>query len=143
MLGEILTWYGKNGYYAPYVSTKLMSESEKQCIYKQFDTRNYKDICKFFPWPLTKPTFVLWRYLGEVLCLTVPGIWPFRCTLDAKAALTADFQKEAAVYFHIGENNIRNIINQNPDADFWFWNGNRKQIKRKLFEQYMDLQKLV
>lgn len=51
--------------------------------------------------------------------------------------------EEAAVYFRIGENNIRNIINQNPDADFWFWNGNRKQIKRKLFEKYMDLQKVV
>lgn len=51
--------------------------------------------------------------------------------------------EEAAVYFRIGENNIRNIINQNPDADFWFCNGNRKQIKRKLFEQYMDLQKVV
>ena len=51
--------------------------------------------------------------------------------------------EEAAVYFRIVENNIRNIINQNPDADFWFWNGNRKQIKRKLFEQYMDLQKVV
>lgn len=51
--------------------------------------------------------------------------------------------EEAAVYFRIGENNIRNIINKNPDADFWFWNGNRKQIKRKLFEQYMDLQKVV
>ena len=34
--------------------------------------------------------------------------------------------EEAAVYFRIGENNIRNSINQNPDADFWFWNGNRK-----------------
>ena len=51
--------------------------------------------------------------------------------------------EEAAVYFRIGENNIRNIINQNPDADFWCWNGNRKQIKRKLFEKYMDLQKVV
>lgn len=51
--------------------------------------------------------------------------------------------EEAAVYFRIGENNIRNIINRNPDADFGFWNGNRKQIKRKLFEKYMDLQKAV
>ena len=51
--------------------------------------------------------------------------------------------EEAAVYFRIGENNSRNIINQNPDADSWFWNGNRKQIKRKLFEKYMDLQKVV
>lgn len=51
--------------------------------------------------------------------------------------------EEAAAYFRIGENNIRNIISQNPDANFWFWNGNRKQIKRKLFEKYMDLQKVV
>ena len=51
--------------------------------------------------------------------------------------------EEAAAHFRIGENNIRNIISQNPDADFWFWNGNRKQIKRKLFEKYMDLQKVV
>lgn len=46
--------------------------------------------------------------------------------------------EEAAIYFRIGENSIRNIIKENPDADFWFWNGNRKQIKRKLFEKYMD-----
>ena len=46
--------------------------------------------------------------------------------------------EEAAAYFRIGENSIRDILNQNPDADFWFWNGNRKQIKRKLFEKYMD-----
>ena len=51
--------------------------------------------------------------------------------------------EEAAVYFRIGENTIIEIIKENPDADFWFWNGNRKQIKRKLFEQYMDLQKVV
>lgn len=46
--------------------------------------------------------------------------------------------EEAAAYFRIGENSIRDIIKDNPDADFWFMNGNRKQIKRKLFEKYMD-----
>ena len=46
--------------------------------------------------------------------------------------------EEAAAYFRIGENSIRKILNENIDADFWFWNGNRKQIKRKLFEKYMD-----
>ena len=46
--------------------------------------------------------------------------------------------EEAAAYFRIGENSISQILNENPDADFWFWNGNRKQIKRKLFEKYMD-----
>ena len=46
--------------------------------------------------------------------------------------------EEAAAYFRIGENSIRKILNENIDAAFWFWNGNRKQIKRKLFEKYMD-----
>ena len=32
--------------------------------------------------------------------------------------------EEAAAYFRIGENSIRDIIKENPDADFWFWNGN-------------------
>ena len=52
-----------------------------------------------------------------------------------KYSLTID---EAAAYFRIGENSIRQILNENIDSDFWFWNGNRKQIKRKLFEKYMD-----
>lgn len=52
-----------------------------------------------------------------------------------KYSLTVE---EAAAYFRIGENSIRDIIKEKPDADFWFWNGNRKQIKRKLFEKYMD-----
>ena len=51
--------------------------------------------------------------------------------------------EEAAAYFRIVENSIRDIIKENPDADFWFWNGNRKQIKRKLFEKYMDLQQAI
>ena len=51
--------------------------------------------------------------------------------------------EEAAAYFRIGVNSIRQIIKENPDADFWFWNGNRKQIKRKLFEKYMDSQKAI
>lgn len=51
--------------------------------------------------------------------------------------------EEAATYFRIGENSIREIIKQNPDEDFGFWNGNRKQIKRRLFEEYMDRQKAI
>ena len=51
--------------------------------------------------------------------------------------------EEAATYFRIGENSIRDIIKHNPDEDFWFWNGNRKQIKRRLFEEYMDKQKVI
>ena len=46
--------------------------------------------------------------------------------------------EEAAQYFRIGENKIRKIIKDNKDADFILWNGNRPQIKRVLFEQYID-----
>ncbi len=46
--------------------------------------------------------------------------------------------EEAADYFRIGQRKIRNIIAQNPNADFLLCNGNRTQIKRKLFEKYID-----
>lgn len=46
--------------------------------------------------------------------------------------------EEAAVYFRIGENKLRKIIGENEDADFILWNGNRPQIKRILFEKYID-----
>lgn len=46
--------------------------------------------------------------------------------------------EEAADYFRIGQHKIRSIIAQNPNADFLLCNGNRTQIKRKLFEKYID-----
>lgn len=46
--------------------------------------------------------------------------------------------KEAAAYFGIGENKLRNLISQNRYADYIFWNGNRAQIKRRKFEDYVD-----
>ncbi len=46
--------------------------------------------------------------------------------------------EEAVAYFRIGENKLRKIINENQDADFVLWNGNRPQIKRKIFEGYID-----
>ena len=52
-----------------------------------------------------------------------------------KYALTID---EAALYFRIGENAIRRIISENQDANFWFMIGNRKLIKRVLFEEYVN-----
>jgi len=45
---------------------------------------------------------------------------------------------EAASYFRIGENKLRRIISENEDADYILWNGNRPQIKKKLFENYID-----
>ena len=46
--------------------------------------------------------------------------------------------EEAAAYFRIGENKLRNIISQNPNAEYLRWNGNRVQIKRILFEKFVD-----
>ena len=46
--------------------------------------------------------------------------------------------EEAAEYFRIGENKLRSIINKDKFAEFILWNGNRAQIKRKLFEKYID-----
>lgn len=46
--------------------------------------------------------------------------------------------EEAAEYFRIGKNKLRKIINDNQDADFILWNGNRPQIKRRIFEGYID-----
>ena len=50
--------------------------------------------------------------------------------------LTVD---EAAAYFRIGESKLRKLINENTNADFILWNGNRPQIKRRLFEEYIDI----
>ena len=46
--------------------------------------------------------------------------------------------EEAAAYFRIGEHKLRNLVNENPRAEYLLWNGNRAQIKRKLFEKFID-----
>ena len=51
--------------------------------------------------------------------------------------------EEAAAYFRIGENKLRKIISENEDADFILWNGNRPQIKRNKFEEFIDRHNLV
>lgn len=50
---------------------------------------------------------------------------------------------EAAQYFHMGANKLRQIVNKNKDADFVIWNGTRPQIKRVLFEKYIDRCNLI
>ncbi len=45
---------------------------------------------------------------------------------------------EAAAYFQIGENKLRRLAEENRDAKWRFQNGNRIQIKRKLFEKTLD-----
>ncbi len=46
--------------------------------------------------------------------------------------------KEAASYFRIGENKLRQIVEDNSDSEFVVRIGNRSLIKRNLFEQYLD-----
>ena len=46
--------------------------------------------------------------------------------------------EEAAAYFRIGENKLRNMVNENKNAEYLLWNGNRVQIKRVLFERFVD-----
>lgn len=46
--------------------------------------------------------------------------------------------EEAAAYFRIGENKLRKIISENYDAEYILWNGNRPQIKRRKFEDFID-----
>lgn len=50
---------------------------------------------------------------------------------------------EAAKYFRIGQNTLRKIINDNPDADYLLWIGRKAQIKRSLFEKYIDQHNVV
>lgn len=45
---------------------------------------------------------------------------------------------EAVAYYHIGENKLRMIADEHPEADFIIMNGNRVLIKRQKFEQYLD-----
>ncbi len=46
--------------------------------------------------------------------------------------------EEAAAYFHIGRTRMRALVAENPYAPYVLMVGNRVQIKRKLFEQFLD-----
>ena len=52
-----------------------------------------------------------------------------------KYTLTID---EAAKYFRIGEKKLRKLAEENKDANWVIMNGNRIQIKRRLFEKIID-----
>ena len=51
--------------------------------------------------------------------------------------------EEAAAYFRIGEKKLRQLVSENENAPFILMNGNRVQIKRQLFEQYIDAATVV
>jgi len=69
----------------------------------------------------------MWCRIGDNTVLDIP-FWE-KYTLSIE---------DAAAYFRVGENKLRKIIAENPDADFVLWNGTRAQIKRVLFEKYID-----
>lgn len=45
---------------------------------------------------------------------------------------------EASTYFGIGYKKLRQFVSKHADAKFILWNGNRAQIKKKMFERYLD-----
>ena len=53
--------------------------------------------------------------------------------ISEKANLTLE---EAAAYFNIGMDKIREITNEN--CRLVLWCGSKRLIKRKLFEEYLD-----
>ncbi len=46
--------------------------------------------------------------------------------------------EEASEYFRIGETKLRRLVHDNPNAKYLLRNGNRIQIKRVLFEKFID-----
>lgn len=45
---------------------------------------------------------------------------------------------EASEYFSIGEKKLREMIKENPRADYIVWNGNKALLKRQLFEREIN-----
>ena len=46
--------------------------------------------------------------------------------------------EEASLYFHIGINRLRSLVNEHKNADWVLWINTHANIKRKKFEQYID-----
>jgi len=51
--------------------------------------------------------------------------------------------EEAARYFRVGEGKIRRLADQIPTPDWVLMNGNRVQVKRHKFEQFIDATDVV
>ncbi len=56
-----------------------------------------------------------------------------RVPINLKILLTI---KEAAELFNIGENKLRELTDA-KDCNFVLWNGSKRLIKRKAFEDYL------
>lgn len=46
--------------------------------------------------------------------------------------------EEASLYFGIGEKTLRRFVKEHPNEDFIIYNGTKVQIKRKVFEKFID-----
>lgn len=46
--------------------------------------------------------------------------------------------EEASLYFHIGVNRLRSLVNEHKNADWVLWINTHAGIKRKKFEQFID-----
>lgn len=46
--------------------------------------------------------------------------------------------EEAARYFRIGEGKLRRLAEEKPTPEWVVMNGNRVQVKRKVFERMID-----
>ena len=57
-----------------------------------------------------------------------------------KYALTIN---EASCYFHIGDKRLRELISEDPHAEYLLKNKDRVLIKRKLFEHFLDQQEAI
>lgn len=81
--------------------------------------------------PPTKGDTARWRVRrkgGDFMAVQDVPVWE-------KYTLTIE---EAARYFRVGEGKLRRLAEQVPTPEWVIVNGNRVQIKRKKFEQFID-----
>ena len=50
---------------------------------------------------------------------------------------------EAKSYFRIGEKRLRTLMDESPNADWILYVGNRRYIKRQLFEDFINHAKAI
>lgn len=74
------------------------------------------------------------RPLRMVILRKVKNIMKYEVPIYEKSNLTLE---EAAAYFNIGINKIREISDSDR-CTFVLWVGNKRLIKRKLFEEYLS-----
>ena len=46
--------------------------------------------------------------------------------------------EEASLHFGIGEKTLRRFVKEHPNEEFIIYNGTKVQIKRKVFEKFID-----